>query len=506
MTKESTAQVPLFSVYPSGSPHPHDLVDPTWLLASLEMSTGTSFLENLTYDCIAELSTHVDFKSLKNLRLVSRKIKDACTKPHFMTLLRRQKTDLSEKSLQKLLEIVSHAELGPAVKEIRIIAPLFDDVPLKRIISIDAAWNWERSEIARGELEEMHLQHTEFEEALRSSTLDLLKNVFQSARTLNRISLEMKLVCGPEGTVANPSWGTLTEMQATDQASLVYSCLKTAIAESDISLDGLSILTDTRHCGVFLQSLTPPPSSKAEDFKASVASVRNLSIKISSWACYHARHEIGHEAPKSHISDSDVARLKCFLEYMPNLDTLHLGLHNSYSSNTDDESCVKLFDAVIPLELPSLRRCTLGGIYTNETSLLRFLQSHSNLKFLSLQRVLFTSGKWDSIFDHISKNMQSLNLLCLSCLLVNAESSDYPARLVNLYPSAIEEHQTRFRNGSPPRMRDLEKKFVHSRLFDQADVIEGLRFEPMPNVRLQLRNSNIKMMSHSHLYGKMVVD
>lgn len=470
------------------------------------MSTETSFLENLTYDCIAELSTHVDFKSLKNLRLTSRKIKDACTKPHFMTLLRRQTTDLSERSLQKLLEIVSHPELGTAVKELRIFAPLFDDVPLTRIISIVAVWNMERREIAREELEDLNQQHAEFEEALCSSTLDFLKKIFQSARTLSKITLDLKVVCGPEGTVANPSWGTMSEMQATNQASLVYSCLNAAIAESDVLLDGLSILTDTRHCGVFLQSLLPSPSSKAESFKASVSSVRNLSIKISSWACYNDQHTTGHEAQKNFVSDSDVARLKCFLEYMPNLHTLHLGLHNSYSSNTDDESCGKLFDAVTPLELPSLRRCTLGGIYTNEKSLLRFLQSHSDLTFLSLQRVLFTSGQWDSIFNHISKNMQGLNLLSLSCLLINADRRDFPARLVNLFPSAIEEHQKRSRNGSPPRLRDLEKKFVHSRLFDQADVIEGLRFEPMPNVRLQLRNSNIKMMSHCHLYGKMVVD
>lgn len=38
---------------------------------------------------------------------------------------------------------------------------------------------------------------------------------------------------------------------------------------------------------------------------------------------------------------------------------------------------------------------------------------------------------------------------------------------------------------------------------DEVDLSQGLQFEPMPDLRHQVRDSNVKMMSHRRSYGSI---
>jgi hypothetical protein len=116
---------------------------------------------------------------------------------------------------------------------------------------------------------------------------------------------------------------------------------------------------------------------------------------------------------------------------MKNLEDLQLDV---FTDELNKYCAEKVFpDVASRLHWANLRRCTLGGIYTDEASLLKFLTDHPRLESLAIERLTLTTGPWDNVCKALSEDMHLLTHLRLSRIQWNTTAT-FLDNEVNLLP------------------------------------------------------------------------
>lgn len=93
-------------------------------------------LDRLPPEVVERIIQYVDLDTIKSLRLTSRVLGERCLGPRFKSFLKRQTTDLTKRSLQSLCALASHPTLRPVVKNLTIMATVYDTFEVQRILCI----------------------------------------------------------------------------------------------------------------------------------------------------------------------------------------------------------------------------------------------------------------------------------------------------------------------------------------------------------------------------------
>lgn len=83
---------------------------------------------------VDKILEYLDLETIKSLRLTDRTWSELCLGPRFKSFMRHQSTDLTPQSLESLSALSCHAILRPAVKDLTIVAAVYDSSLLQRVL------------------------------------------------------------------------------------------------------------------------------------------------------------------------------------------------------------------------------------------------------------------------------------------------------------------------------------------------------------------------------------
>ncbi|KAJ5606108.1 hypothetical protein N7510_008889 [Penicillium lagena] len=469
-------------------------------------------------ECVEEILKYLDLATLKALRLSSRKLCARCTGPRFKTFISHQTVELSKSGLQSFRQLAVHPELGPAAKNLEIMATVYDQTRQRKVID---RWGHSlpdgsptpsgrskevlaeaESNLAWLDTQQQRQDELSYDEIVKSLAISL-RHIGQ----LDRIGLDAVLVQGRDETrtTANsqakwyPVWM---------RAARIYCITIEAIAQSGIAPKTLTVYQKTPRCSVPLYDIATNRAMRdlpgLKDAGKSIEDLAlSLSTKVPTGATEHppripvACHEVSSAVASiaglgedQVLEVEDFGGLARFLSVTPNLKALEIHLYNT------------LFNPVIIYQwmfksiatetrLPLLQKCSLRGIAASGDSLLQFLSNHPQITDLTLNQISLTSEEtWQPIFEHlVSRNTPPLKRLHLSTL----KSSH---QMINLHPT-WEEHSKELEENSQSQIY-----FVHTKEFRADEIQRGLEFRPMPADWMQgSRGSYSWMQSLYREYG-----
>ncbi|KAL9612075.1 MAG: hypothetical protein Q9167_003297 [Letrouitia subvulpina] len=336
--------------------------------------------------------------------------------------------------------------------------------------------------------------------------VQLLTEALRSLGTLTALTIEAAVAQG-FGSLTTPSSAREWHSVWT-QATQVYRTVTLSIAQSSIAIDTLRFYQTSSRCSVPTWDLNEHmPALEAAHFAQAAESIKSTYLSVST------RVETNHQKivdARARLSGADrayydagmgtdagllvpddpdataagnypgVARL---LNQMPNLERLDLHLYNTLQGRAN--SYAEVFSCIADdVVLPSLRHCTLRGLYSSEVALLKFLRAHDTLETFELREIYLVSGSWSSILAHVCV-MPSLQQVLLQNLwelgqgLVNLEPKNKPKQQEKkkLPPDGIMED----RNCSYPCIGGL---MVHTRTFSREKMQkERFQFMKRPSGR-----------------------
>lgn len=389
-------------------------------------------LESIPFDCLDVILKQVNLPTLKSLRLVSHKLKDACTEPYFASFVRHPCIDVTESSLQSLLSLVFHPDLGRAVNELTLRAPSFNHDGL--YLPVDAntqdRWtaddNWlemydddelfnllsdEERSAAQLEIDRMKALEEEQERLSSSFISRSLVSAFQRLPHLRGIDVDVVVFYGPNLSHQSTFSKYHSVGNFNIRVSRLYCITMSAIVESGIALESLSFYAKAEQYAVPLNDLATHLSTLDDDALRSMgASIKHFGIKICSYL------ETGVTDPTRKnlrympetLSDGDVEGFTKLLRYMPNLQALELRFSNSLSDKCTGENRELFETMATTVPLQSLRELTLFGVYTSRACLIRFLQNRAHIQDVTLKRVAGVLEHYPSCFEYINMRVSQV--------------------------------------------------------------------------------------------------
>lgn len=376
-----------------------------------------------------DIIQYLDLDTTKKLRLSCKALSEQCIGPHFKSFYRQQTTDLTEESLQSLYALASHPTLGPAVKDLTILAVVTDYSELEEVLSsgmqrkvtsLGAIQSVSCRESTEDELFMVHAdlkwlqarqEELQLPEILVTESLASILGLFGA---LDSISLDTGIVLGRDNT---EPYSSEKFDEVWTRAKTVYSLTMTAVARSGVTVDTLSIYRDTLRCSIQTCRITAHTANLDPADRLSFAgkSVKNLALSISP--------EIPEDFDMVALTGQSGCGIASLLELMPNLETLNLQMYRSGKGKTvnpDEREALEEFTQAV--HLPSLQQCSWHGINFTEETMLQFLKSYPQITHLTLGNVHITAGSWTPILEHLSSNMPALTFLRLSNLWVKGRS------------------------------------------------------------------------------------
>ena len=402
------------------------------------------------------------------LRLTCKNLRDR-THHRFRSRFTCRQTDLSANSLQRLIDISSHEKFGSAVKSVTIVAVVYDTAYLhglaecrqptpegtsynlartpsrprvgygtpdgsgnKELTESEAAqMRWEQSLLSQHEAEqhgpkvrELQLRYgishrpvgrndvAEEEEKTRMCRT-MLTIAFCQLGRLKSLTLEAAVykvtavrLAAYKCTNPNVMW---------KKASYVFHEVMTAIAESRMTVDQLSIYGGPWGCSVSTDMIHEVVSFwRDQDREKALAAVKTLALWVSAWEAYD---ESGYPAKRKSVPTVHHHRsLAGFLALCPNVEELEI---HAYTMGSNLSGLENAFESVTEeVRFSSLLSCTLGGLQLREIDLIQFLQDNRKLANLKLQSVTLKQGDWYNFFDYFSNRVVELEMLSVQRLYI----------------------------------------------------------------------------------------
>ncbi|OJZ90790.1 hypothetical protein ASPFODRAFT_153615 [Aspergillus luchuensis CBS 106.47] len=451
---------------------------------------------------VDEIIEYLDLETIKSLRLTDRIWSQLCLGPRFKSFMRHQSTDLTTRSLESLSALSCHDILRPAVKDLTIVAAVYDSFLLQKVLRTSRCededsipWITARDctldEVVQAEadlawLEEESARHQLAHEDHAVPTLTAILNNFGM---LNFIAMEAKVTYSPRPDLfrSRGDWYAVW-----CKATQVYHIAMSAIAKSTIELNSLTIFRSPIRSAIPTNEITAHMLTldKAACTFTSGQSIKNFSIDLStrvdanserlskrkaemerweretrrSWHGLRPGALLASHDPEVNFENNypGVARL---LQNMPNLETLTLRLRCTVIG--DVSLYHRLFEYIASkVRLRRLRRLHLLGIYATSDSLLEFLRNHPDIEILWLEKVNLVSGLWEPVFTQIRK-MPSLTRVVLA-------SISEAGQTLNLRPT--EDNDDRSDPSNTDYYLCTRGVFVHRREFDACDIRKGFQF------------------------------
>ncbi|PYI11232.1 hypothetical protein BO78DRAFT_130249 [Aspergillus sclerotiicarbonarius CBS 121057] len=459
---------------------------------------GISFPPAVVVDVILD---YLDLETIKALRLTNRAWGYLCLGPRFKSFVRHQTTNLTAKSLQSHMDLAYHPDLHPAVKTLTIVADVYDPSLLKRVLHRRRCEDQTRMprltardctedelDQARSDLEWLEDRSIESRHVDEEDIGQTLAAVFNHFGQLDLIALEATVTTAPRPDTFKSlgEWHIIWV-----KAAQVYRIVMSALAQSSIAVEGLSVYRETIRCAVpsneitgfmnnldakrwafspgqSLKCLALDLSMRVDSNQERLATERDQLERFERETRRRWTGRLGTLQADLHpeaVSEENFPGVARLLQKMPNLESLVLSLRRTVKG--DVRPYHRLFDAIADaVHLPLLGRLSLLGIYATSDSLVRFLQNHPTIRELYLEKVDLVSGSWEPVLRHIQE-MPSLTRVILSRIAVAGKT-------VNLRPA--EDTDIKSSLCDPDYFSCIWGVCVHRREFDAAAIREGFRF------------------------------
>lgn len=426
----------------------------------------------------------LDLPDLKNLRLCSKQLSQACIHHRFLSFIGEdQTTDLGSESLRSLAELTMHP-LGRSVKNLTIVAPVYNTSRVEELlkfptvmVSPSAANNWTFGERRATEmkrsawsdelawLEERKREQKEGRED--SNMIDSLARVLQNLNGGAAESIRLEAPIISRRRKSDQRWLDTQDLRFQPwrdtwrHAARVCQLTLLAIVRSKARVNRLTIYRDTPRCGISPRDiLTTVTQVRQEAGDGSLGAIHELAISIGFGSEYEpdpARDDSDTQAEHSgsepdndavaaanaavdmehDLTNYNAARelAKTINTLMPNLASLDLRFYLALTDTRLRRRSEEFFQTIaggIHLS-SSLQRCTLRGIRSTRDSLMKFLTNHPGIQHLELTNFSFQGDDTDDgggteAIRTLIKTLPSLQTLSLSDIFERG------GRHMNLYP------------------------------------------------------------------------
>ncbi|KAL8922495.1 MAG: hypothetical protein Q9172_003540 [Xanthocarpia lactea] len=464
-------------------------------------------LEGLPLEVVHNIVEELDLAAICNLRLTCRGLSNRCCSPRFKSFFKQQAINLTSEDLRRLCLVASHPRIGPAVRNLAVMAVVCDTSELDRILSTKRRRIHEKKGVfsvttepkaTQEELDEAQKsrdrlvsQRSEQQQMRRDeSDVQLLAAALRSLHTLDVLAVEAaidqgseeKLIASSAAREWHPIW---------IRGSQVYQVVMLAIAHSGVAVNTLTIYNGSQRCSVptwdvnqllptldsmnfataaqYIKAICLSVSTKVETDAQKIADAR-ARMSEADRAYYEAgmgtnADLLSNKDPVA-VADENYPGIALLLKRMPNLETLDLHLYDTLKGSAN--SYVKLFSSIADeLVFSSLYRLTLRCLYCDEASLLKFLRAHAKIERLELREIHLLSGSWSPILEHLV-TMASLQHVTFHNLWRPEKG------MLNLGPKDPSKSDWKY---------DMKSSFscmgghmVHTRTFSQKDI-QSERFE-----------------------------
>lgn len=413
------------------------------------MSCLASSLCRLPPELFENVLEYLGDNEISWLRLTCKNVRDRTLHRFRRRFIYRQ-TDLSANSLQRLIDISNHEQLGSAVETVTVVAVLYDSAYLHELVKcttpfpessysptepLDRLSELTESEVAQARWELSLLsQHGPKVQDVRTGheigrrPVGRVDGVEEDEKTrLSRTMLTIafcqlgrlkSLIL--EAAVYKVAAVRLAAYKCTDtkvmwrKASYVCHEVMIAIAESRMIIDRMSVYGGPWGCGISCDMIYEVVDFWTDHgYEKTLDAVKTLSLCVSAWNPdnYTAKRKA---ATTIHRHRS----LAGFLALCPNVEELEL---QAYATDYGWQPWFQdSFESVAEeVRFSSLRSCALGGLHLREIDLTRFLQGNRRLVDLNLQSLTLTQGSWHEVFRSCSDMVVNLEMLTLQNLYIS---------------------------------------------------------------------------------------
>lgn len=510
-------------------------------------SNAYYFPEVLPLEIIQEIITYLDVASIGALRLTNRGVGEFFTEFCFKKLLRTKSIELTKPSLQSFQYLLTHPVYGPLVKDLKIVATVFDQTPYVKIVK---AWEKKKQmgdqsmvtvfsrtlyspnseDLAEAEANIAWLQtqqalHDDFphDEAVRE-----LVSCLNQVKKLDSIELQACIIQGPKRKF--PAITGLTNWYPVGvRAARTYCTTMDAISQSDIEFKALEIYHKTPRCAVptfdiayqlkwtafnkdlirskLIEKLSLCCSNMVQSRTSDKPPVTPVQCHEMAWygerpMCYDDLSILfrvipeGSGAGSRHYNMFGIASL---LEIMPNLKTFELcyrfaGLYR----NNDRDRTYEILEEINRSQAlaQQLRKVRLEGIQVTQESLRLFLVKHRNITDLALCGIRMRYGAPVIFLSTITR----INVTWTPDKLLWEPIFEFlekkMPKLEHLHLATLSSaHPGAARVNLHPVWEEHSKEleaniflginYVHTRDFDANDIAKGLKFRELPPVPIE---------------------
>lgn len=335
-------------------------------------------LEGLPIELTEQIVTCLQLCDIASLRLASRILENKASQGCFNAFFRHKKVELTTATLQNLVQATGQGRRrGCLMRHCTITGIIRSDTPSQD-------------------------ESTEYVRLLAEA----FRNLKQRSPDGGLASLCLRLAVGTEGELAEPrdshSW-----REVWDTALRTFHVTMAALYESQLPLyEHLDVFGGLRGCSLACDAFlaSAPRSASTLVF----GSLKKLTASLSPPYKAPTEHPsevatIEAEAPAQNWHENRTLQgILHMLGAMPELESLDLHwyhLRDSVSaspapSTTHQESSSNL-------AVPRLKECSLRGVYTSESDLLRFLEAVRPAT-LTLTDVRLVSGTYASVFRYLT--------------------------------------------------------------------------------------------------------
>ncbi|EEA25967.1 hypothetical protein TMatcc_005779 [Talaromyces marneffei ATCC 18224] len=195
-------------------------------------------------------------------------------------------------------------------------------------------------------------------------------------------------------------------------AAQTFQIVSLALAESALSVEMLDVFSTVNRCSLACDQIGQVLD--ALQMSRALGKLKSVSLSLSHHMVEEDSVGKHHTAAQSHAVD--IARLLELCQQVEKLELHWYNLRQIKLDKSDVEERQFLTRVLQSTHFGQLQLCQLKGIYTDEITLLTFLQKASQLCGLSMEWVHLHTGKFRPIFDYLTTHASHLNELHLNNL------------------------------------------------------------------------------------------
>lgn len=194
-------------------------------------------------------------------------------------------------------------------------------------------------------------------------------------------------------------------------AAETFQIVSLALAESVLPIEICDVFSSVDRCSLACDQVGPVLDTL--QVSRAFEKLKSLSLSLSH---NMVEEDSGSRLHTTRSHTNDIARFLKLCQQLQKLDLHWYNLRRVEMDEADTEDRGFFAHVVESTQFSQLRHCRLNGIYTDDITLLTFLQTTSHLSYFSMEGIHLQSGKFGPIFDYLTARTKHLDELKLDNL------------------------------------------------------------------------------------------